>query len=113
MFKDLFENRPVLNSRQDVMNFISDMYEKDVPRYEDYMYIINSLKRRPALMNPSNMKYQKGKYDAVIGIEKGPLKRKFLFEIEDGFLNIYKQEKKGQRVKDFKPYKEYNLDELL
>ena len=60
-----------------------------------------------------NMRFSKGKYDTVIGQEKGGLKRKFLFEIEDNFLNVYVQTKKGQKQKDFEFFKEYHLDELF
>jgi len=113
MFKELFEDRPILKSRRDVDEFISSLYSVDVPTYKDYMHIINSLKRKPMLMDKSNMKYSKGKYDTVIGTEKGPLGRKFHFEIEDGYLTIWKSPKKGARMKDYVLYKEYRLEELF
>jgi hypothetical protein len=117
MFKEIFEsdkadkNRPKINSSRDAKEFLRSLYVDDAPEYEDNLHIIKSFKKIPSFMR--NMKFSKGKFGSVIGQEKSGLKRKFLFEIEDNFLNVYVQTKKVQRQKDFEFFKEYHLDELF
>jgi hypothetical protein len=113
MFKEIFEdkNRPQIKSRYEAKDFLRSLFDNDAPDYEDYLHIIKSFKKLPGFMR--NMKFSKGRYESVIGKEQGGLNRKFAFEIEDNFLYVYIQTKKGQRQKDFEFYKEYNLDELF
>jgi len=121
MIKDYYETDtnstnyfPELNTAQDAKDYIRELYNRDVPTYKNYMHIIDSFKRKPLFMNKKHMKYTKGRYDSVIGTEKNGLKRKFLFEFDEiGYLSIYKQDKKGQSIKNYSFYKEYNFEELF
>ena len=104
---------PPLNSQRDIADYLEKLYQIDTPEYDHYIHIMKSLKRIPMFMDLKTLKMSEGLYGAIIGQEKRGLKRKFNFEIDGRFIQVFMQTQPRQKVTNFEHYKEYSLEDLM
>ena len=106
---------PELKSADDVYDYIEELYKRDTPEFEHYVHIIESLPKKPLLLHniKKNFKLSGGKANLnLIMTEKRGTKTRYSIEIDNSFINIYRQSKPRQRIENFEHYKELSISDL-